>query len=197
MHQCLICMCMSSFCLRRKWFKQASRMYALTHTHTHTHTLSACTLKPLDMFSENTLCTCMLLRLSIFSLFFTFRIHTLTLTQMPTGTHLHNICYTTHAPFDWQTIFSPSFSAFITHTHLDLQTVFPPSLSSPISTHTQLLYFLYSVWDSCQSAYIHPTAHYNAHIVVKSPWIRSGLTSVSLCLRSLQISHCKPFSITI
>lgn len=33
--------------------------------------------------------------------------------------------------------------------------------------------------------------------IVKSPWIRSGLTSASLCLSSLQISHCKPFTITI
>lgn len=49
----------------------------------------------------------------------------------------------------------------------------------------------------CQTACIYPTVLDNAHIVVKSPWMRSGMKRASLCLRTLQISHSKPFNITI
>lgn len=117
------------------------------------HTESTCTLKILDMFSENTQCT------FTFSLFFTCHTH-----AIPTGTHLHKICNITHALFDWQTVFSLVFF------HL-------------CYTHAQLLRFLYSVWGQLLQR-LH-TSHHKAHIVVKSPWIRSGGTSALLCLRSL------------
>lgn len=117
------------------------------------HTQSTCTLQILDMFLENTQCT------FTFSLFFTFHTHT-----VPTGTHLHKICYITHALFGWKTVFSLSFSIFFAHTHT--------TITLSVQCMEQLLQRLH-------------TSHHKAHIVVKSPWIRSGGTRALLCLRSL------------
>lgn len=100
--------------------------------------------------------------------------YTHTHTHMPTGTHKHNICFITHAPL-WLANNAVSHFFFSLHTHtLRIANILPALPLFLLSlTHTQN-YTLCTVYGTAaKGASIHLYAHYNAHIVVKSSWIRS------------------------
>lgn len=112
---------------------------------------------------------------------------------------VHKDCYANTYPIPtgniYRTVHATQQNASI-HMLLSLF-LFQSFFSSIFFLHKHTSTILYVLWDSCQRSYIHLSGLYNACIVVKSPWTRTRLKSVSLCLRSHQISHCKPFSTTI